>query len=193
MTPAKDPNREAKGTSKGGRFAVNPNPKGKTAPTLPTPLVRAGVENKVSPEETYTGNDKVLIDYLKILLSKHFYSDIEKLASSNLWSEAQSKYLLSTLYDEGDIWDTYYYGLEGIIKNLHITAEDQKKLLTIDKQGNEDSPIIRGLAANDSIDQETIDAIEAIDNDEAWKILYANGDIDYDRDEGELRASLTPL
>jgi len=146
---------------------------GKKAPTSPMLPVRAGIENKVSPEEAYTGNDRVLIDYLKILAEQHFWSDIEKLTTTSSWTEIQSKYILSLIYNESDIWDTYYDGLEGIIENLHLTAEDQKKLLTMDKQGNDDSPIIRGLAANADLNQETLDAIISSDNDEAQKILYA--------------------
>lgn len=163
---------------------------GKTPPTVDPRYSRAGVETKPKVQETYTGNDKVAIDYLKVLAKKHQWSTLENLINSPSWTIVQNNYILSTIYNEGNIWDTYYHGLEGIIKNLHLTDEDQKKLLEIDKLGNQDSPIIRGLATHTDLSQETIKKLMVwmADDEEVWKTLWAqsNGSDEWGEDLFEL-------
>ena len=160
-------------TPKKGEQGFQPSKLGKKAPTAGG-ISAKDVKDSVS---NIPGMDNVLLDYLKTLLSKHAYSDLEKHMSSGLWSEEQNKYLLSNIYDEGSVWATYPSSMDKIISLLNLTDEDQVKLLAIDKEGNDSSPILKGLANNPNINFSTCESILESRNSEAILALINNKDV----------------
>jgi len=168
MSPEKEPKRQEKGSSKGGQFAPDPNPKGKTAPS-------AQADTTLPVKDTE----------LKIIISDPYIDTYQKFISNI--AEKFTNIVDGVLGVNIDIYDNWtkvaggeYLSRDDVLEALTLTEQDLSLILTTAlEQGEEPVETFNPYGKHEETLNRLLSQIESITPSTCLAILAGYPDFEY--------------